>query len=69
MGLGLGDALGNAVAVLSGEEQPDMGGELPAPAGGEEMAVEPGAEAGGEEMAGAPAAAGPLEEPTGREMK
>jgi len=62
------DSLGNAVAVLSGEEQPGMGGEMAAPAGGEEMAPAP-EEVPGEEMAGAPAAAGPAEEPVGREMK
>jgi hypothetical protein len=62
------DALGNAVAVLSGEEQPDMSGGADMGAGAD-MGMEPGADMGGEEMAGAPAAAGPTEEPVGREMK
>lgn len=59
------ESLGNAVAVLSGEEQPDMGadaGAVPA----DDMGVEQPA---GDEMAGAPAAAGPEDEAIGRELK
>ena len=59
------ESLGNAVAVLSGEEQPDMAadaGALPA----DDMGVE---QPMGDEMAGAPAAAGPEEEAIGRELK
>jgi|APGre2960657404_1045060.scaffolds.fasta_scaffold00932_11 uncharacterized protein (UPF0335 family) len=59
------ESLGNAVAVLSGEEQPDMAadaGAVPA----DDMGVE---QPMGDEMAGAPAAAGPEEEAIGRELK
>ena len=59
------ESLGNAVAVLSGEEQPDMAadaGAVPA----DDMGVE---QPMGDEMGGAPAAAGPEEEAIGRELK